>query len=301
MPADPIPLLIHLHIPRNAGSTLGRVLRLKLGFWPPSHLLHHFRTLGFYRLAGFQQRLDAIEALSVGDRRRVRLFEAHAGFGVHERLPQPWAYLTMLREPIDRAVSVFYYQRQHDRIPDDMTLEQFVLHADPQRVWWVDNAQVRYLAGTGGTIVDVARGQCTQTMLDVAIERLEEAFAFVGIVERFDESLVLLRRTFNWRGCYYVASNVTKRRRWTQELQTTELALLNEHNELDRELYRYAKLLLERRVAEAGASFAGELAHFRLRNKRLARWIGPTQRILSAGRQSIMKLVLGRTELRKPQ
>ena len=301
MPADPIPLLIHLHIPRNAGSTLGRLLRLKLGFWPPSHLLHHFRTLGFYRLSGFQQRLDAIEALSVADRRRVRLFEAHAGFGVHERLGQPSTYLTMLREPIDRAVSVFYYQRQHARIPDDMTLEQFVLHADPQRVWWVDNAQVRYLAGTGGDIVDVARGQCTRTMLDVAIERLDEAFAFVGIVEQFDESLVLLRRTFNWRGCYYVASNVTKRRRRTQELPSAAIALLDEHNELDSELYRHAKSLLERRVAEAGTSFARELAHFRSRNKRHARWIGPTQRILSAGRPSIMKLVLGRTGRRMGQ
>jgi hypothetical protein len=301
MPADPIPLLIHLHIPRNAGSTLGRVLRLKLGFWPPSHLLHHFRTLGFYRLAGFQQRLDVIEALSASDRRRVRLFEAHAGFGLHERLPQPSTYLTMLREPIDRAVSVFYYQRQHDRIPDDMTLEQFVLNADPQRVWWVDNAQVRYLAGTGGKIVDVARGQCTRTMLDVAIERLEEVFAFVGIVEQFDESLVLLRRMFDWRGCYYVASNATKRRRRTEELQSAELALLNEHNELDCELYRYAKSLFQRRVEEAGSSFQRELAQFALRNNRHARWIGPTQWILSVGWQSIMKLVLGRTGRRKPQ
>ncbi len=151
-----------------------------------------------------------------------------------------------------------------------MTLEQFVLHSDPQRIWWVDNAQVRYLAGTGGDIVDVPRGECTRTMLDVAIERLEEAFAFVGIVEQFDESLVLLRRTFDWRGCYYVASNVTKRRRRTEELQSAELALLNEHNELDCELYRHATSLLERRVAEVGASFARELAQFRLRNKRHA-------------------------------
>ncbi|MEE9131582.1 MAG: hypothetical protein V3T84_16325 [Phycisphaerales bacterium] len=110
------------------------MLRLKLGFWPPSHLLHHLWTLGFYRLAGFRRRLDAIEALSAGN------------------------------------------------------------------------------------IVDVARGQCTRTMPDVAIERLEEAFTFVGIVEQFDESLVLLRRMLNWRGCYYVASNVTKRRRRTQRV-----------------------------------------------------------------------------------
>ncbi len=79
MPADPIPLLIHLHIPRNAGSTLGRVLRLKLGFWPPSHLLHHFRTLGFYRLAGFQQRLNAIEALSAGRQSIMKLVLGRTG------------------------------------------------------------------------------------------------------------------------------------------------------------------------------------------------------------------------------
>ncbi len=94
-----------------------------------------------------------------------------------------------------------------------MTLQQFALAADPQRVWWVDNAQVRYLAGTAGEIVDVPLGQCTRTMLDVAIERLDQSFAFVGIVEQFEASIVLLRRTLNWRGCYYVASNTN--RKWS--------------------------------------------------------------------------------------
>ena len=295
MVGDTTPLLIHLHIPRNAGSTLGRLLRLKLGFWPPTNLLHHVQTLGYYRLDGFERRLAAIRAMSQSARQRVRLFEAHAGYGLHEQLPQPSIYLTMLREPIDRAVSVFYYQRQHARIPDDMTLDQFVLAADPQRVWWVDNAQVRYLAGTDGEIVAVPHGQCTRTMLDVAIERLDQAFAFVGIVEQFEASIVLLRRLLNWRGCYYVASNTTKHRRGIQELQESELALLNEHNELDCELYRHAKSLFEGRVEEAGSSFQRELAQFSLRNKGHAKWIGPVQKVLPVGWNVIMKLGPGRT------
>lgn len=289
------PLLIHLHIPRNAGSTLGRLLRMKLGFWPPANLLHHAQTLGFYRLEGFERRLATIGAMSKNAQRRVRLFEAHAGYGLHERLPQPSIYLTMLREPIDRAVSVYYYQLQHARIPDDMTLQQFVVTADPQRVWWVDNAQVRYLAGTDGKIVDVPHGQCTRTMLDVAIERLDQAFAFVGIVEQFEASIVLLRRTLNWRGCYYVASNMAKNRRQIHELQDSELAILTELNELDTELYGHASSLFQRRVEEAGSSFQRELAQFIVRNKRHAKWIGPVHKSVLAGRKVIMKLTLGRT------
>ena len=65
MAGETTPLLIHLHIPRNAGSTLGRLLRLKLGFWPPANLLHHAQTLGFYRLAGFEQLVESVQRDSI--------------------------------------------------------------------------------------------------------------------------------------------------------------------------------------------------------------------------------------------
>ena len=73
------PLLIQLHIPRYSGSTLGRLLRLKLGFWPPANLLYYFQTLGFYRIEGFERPLAAIGVMSQSARQRLRLFEAHAG------------------------------------------------------------------------------------------------------------------------------------------------------------------------------------------------------------------------------
>ena len=57
--------------------------------------------------------------------------------------------------------------------------------------------------------LDTPFGACTSDMLERAKRHIEERFSFVGITERFDESLVLLRRTFAWKPPYYVAANVT--------------------------------------------------------------------------------------------
>lgn len=288
-------LLIHLHLPRNAGTTLGRMLRLRLGLWPPSSIIHHSATLGMYQVKDYRRRLEAINGLPQRLRSRVRLFEAHAGFGLHEHLPEPSTYVTVLREPIDRALSVYYYQRQHRRIPEDMTLEDFVLRGDPQRVWWVDNAQVRYLAGNGGTIVDVERGRCTRAMLDIAIERLEQNFAFVGLLDRFEESVVLLRRVFGWRGCYYVHSNPTKVRKHAIELAPSQRQLLSEHNELDAELYQFAADKFQSVLDEAGDDFTRDLNRFRRGNARYNVCFGGIQRRLPAVRRALSKLKLIRS------
>ncbi len=276
----PPPLLIHLHIPRNAGTTLGRLLRMKLGLWPPSGALHHHRTLGFYRLGDYERRLAAIAALSPAKRRQVRLFEAHAGWGLHERLPQPSVYVTLLREPVDRAVSVYYHLREAGAIPPEMTLEAFVLEGEPRRIWWVDDAQVRYLAGRGGSIVDVKRGRCTRAMLDTACERLG-SMALAGITERFDESVLLLGRAMGWRRGCYASANATRGRPPVEELPPSTLDLLRASNQLDLALYDHARRRHEERVAALGAPFREELRRFVAANARCGPWLGRAQKLLA--------------------
>lgn len=119
MPNNSLPLLIHFHIPRTGGTTVGRMLKLKTGFWPLARLIHHSRTLGYYQIEGYEERLKKITSLPENQQTDVRLFEAHAGFGLHELLPQPSEYLTMFREPIDRAVSVYYYMQKKKVISPD--------------------------------------------------------------------------------------------------------------------------------------------------------------------------------------
>jgi hypothetical protein len=295
--SDARPLLIHLHIPRNAGTTLGRILRLKLLMSPPTGLLSPRLTLGYFSLGGYENRLRRIEALPRRRRKRIRLFEAHAGWGLHELLPEPSIYLTMLREPVDRAVSVYWHRREGGTLPPQMTLGEYVCHGDVQRIWWVDNAQVRYLAGEGGRIVDVPVGRCTRTMLDVAAERLEQ-FAFVGASERFDASIVLLRRLLGWRGCRYVPANATGGRPRVDEIDVATLALLREHNELDSVLYRQALRRFEERVGALGEAFRRELALFSASNERYARGAGRALGVVLRGRALLRR---GRARGPQPQ
>lgn len=276
------PLLIHLHIPRNAGTTLGRMLRVKIGSWPPDRLLRHRLLLGFYGRGDWERRLALIEALPPRRRRRVRLFEGHFGWGLHDRLPRPSMYLTMLREPVDRALSVYYHLRQAGHLAPGVTLEEFAGDgADPQRVWWIDNAQVRYLAGEQGRIVDVPRGCCTRAMLDVALERLRAENVFFGLTEHFDASMVLLRRTLGWRSCHHVPANAAGGRRAVSEVDPAVIERLVALNALDAQLYVRAAGLFSERLGAGGEPVRRELARYPVANRRHALWMGPVQRALA--------------------
>ena len=115
------PLLIHLHIPKNAGTTLSRMVKIGLLLRPPTNLLREQSTLGMYSTPGTDARVEAIARLPERRRARVRFFEAHCGWGVHERLPRECAYFTLLREPNKRTLSVFGFEGEGARHPS-MTL-----------------------------------------------------------------------------------------------------------------------------------------------------------------------------------
>ena len=284
------PPLIHLHIPKNAGTTLSRLIKLKLGFWPPSHLLRHQQVLGYYSL-NHQRRMRKLSALTPAQARRVRFVEAHAGYGIHEHLAVPAEYVTLLRDPIDRTLSVHAYQRQHNRIAPDLSIDDWIETDDHQRIWHVDNAQVRYLAGERGAIVDVARGQVTPMMLDVAIERLNEHFALVGVTEAFDASVILLRRLMGWKHCRYGTSNVTRQRRRMEDLPEATLDRLREVNELDLRLHDYARQRLDERIAAEGPGFQRELEALRADQAQYGARRANRFRILGVGRKFRRRLL----------
>ncbi len=271
----PEPILIHLHIPKNAGTTLSRMIKLRLLLRPPTNLLHHSQTLGLYNVGNYRRRLGRIDALSDRAKARIRFFEAHAGFGLHGSLPRPARYMTMLREPTSRVLSVYSFRKQMGRIPADMPLSEFLEHDDVHRVWWIDNAHVRYLAGEQGDILDVPLGQCQPHHLETAKQRLAEEVFFFGLVERFDESVCLLFRALGWRPATYVTGNVTQRRLAMEEVDEPTRRRIVELNALDIELHRFACELFERRVAQAGPTFADEVAAYRRRVARAQRLVRP--------------------------
>ncbi len=295
MPDEHHPLLIHLHIPKNAGTTLSRLIKLRLASWPPAHWLHHSSVLGCYNVRGpVNARFDAIANLSDANKQRMRFFESHAAFGVHERLPQPSKYFTLLRDPIARTCSMYDFMLQDNKRAQKMTLEHFCSDKWFWPMFAVDNAQVRYLAGEQGELPTTPFGEVTRVMLDTAKQRLAEDFLLVGTIDKFDESVVLLRRALNCKPLYYARSNVTKQRTDRESIPESTMDRIREINELDLELLDFARDLMQQRIDAEGESFTKKLAEYKRNNTARAKRLAPLFKALPALRSVAQRLRLVR-------
>lgn len=285
--------LIHLHIPKNAGTTLSRMLKLGILLRPPTNLFRRLDTLGHYTVVPWERKVERIRALPPHRKAHVRFFEAHCGWGVHEPLGMPARYYTMLREPVDRALSVYYHLKRIGDIPAETTLEQFISREPPERVWYVDNAQVRILCGREGQIDQRPLGTCTPDMLDLARERLE-GFIAVGLLERFDESAALLVRRLGWHMPWYIRSNVTGGRKAASEIPESVRARLVELNQLDTALHRYGAELFERQLSAAGEGFPSYLGRFKRRSSLLTRTLGSALEWATDVKRSVRRRIRAR-------
>jgi hypothetical protein len=118
----------------------------------------------------------------------LRAVVGHFWFGLHAFLTQDFLYVTFLREPVARDLSLFHHLVYHYGY--DGSLDDFV--SDPP-VREVDNDQIRRLSGCNPGI-----GRCDDQILDRAKQHLADHFGMVGLTERFDESLILIKRKLGW-------------------------------------------------------------------------------------------------------
>lgn len=262
------PTVIFLHIGKTAGTTMRRVLRRQ--FPGSATLLIRNREIkerapeaeGLRR----EQTLEFFAQMPEEQRGRARLILAHTVFGLHEHVPGPSTYITLLRDPVALTISQYHYVVRNSNHPlhaeataDGMTLETYTRSG---RALEADNSQVRAISGD----LDTPFGGCTFEMLERAKRNVEEHFAFVGFTERFDESLVLLGRVFGWKHLYYVAANVTPQASKEPVSARTRRAI-EDLNALDAELYAWAQQRFDS-ATQAIPSFDVDLSRFRRNNRR---------------------------------
>jgi hypothetical protein len=213
------------------------------------------------------------------------MFKGHMLFGLHEILPQPATYVTVLREPIDRVISAFYFMRSYVLHPaywqfrrENWTLEDFVRRSRRE------NVQSKILAGAE------YNSPCTEEILEQAKENLFRYFSVVGLSEHFEESLALMKLRFGWKLERYSSFNVTRARPKKRDLPQPTLDLIAEKNAFDLALYEYAAKLFEdavnKNAAEVG-TIARDLEAARARTQ------GPLSSALfsiwAAGRKAISR------------
>jgi hypothetical protein len=264
-------VVLYLHIPKAGGTTLSDWLFNQLRAPAPEGIEGEEAKLLsgiYYYPSGYVKgpAPEALERIRVAlGRDDLRAVFGHFPFGLHGRLTRPSTYLTMLRDPVSRVVSLYNFQRlleermgEHEgvRLPTEMSIEDFVREPPYKEI---DNGQMRRISG-----LDAGVGHCSDVMLQAAKENLRKYFSVVGITERFDETLVLLARTFGWsQELLYYPRNVTVAGTHSSRLPGATIDLIRERNAYDIELYQFGMQLLEEAIAAQGQDFVTELERFR--------------------------------------
>jgi len=246
------PLIIFLHLPKTAGTTLARIID------------RQYDSIAILSLYGSMLG-EELATIPQNQMDRLRIVTGHLYFGAHAFSSRPGTYVTMLREPIDRVISHYYFVRHEPSnylydLARKMSLKEFVESCGKQEP---NNDQTRLLAGRGHT---VRFGICSDEMLDIAKRNLTEHFAVVGISEEFDRSLILMKRILGWRNPFYSKQNVGQHRPRKEDIPLETLRVIETHNTLDIELYRYAKELFQEEIRVQGESFDLETQRFRKLN-----------------------------------
>ena len=234
------PTVIFLHITKTAGTTLARVAQQQ--YPSPTFLRsdHDFDA--------FEARLAS---MADAEKRTIDCLFGHMAFGLHRWLPRPAVYVTMLREPIDRVISHYYYALHasdhplHQRVVDErMTLQEYVESGILDEL---NDGQVRRLSGARDATIPY--GAVPRELLDVAKCNLREHFTAVGLTESFDASLLLFSRALGWTDVHYVTLNVTPHRPSRSRLPGQIRQLIERYNALDTELYEYARGMFREQLA----------------------------------------------------
>lgn len=243
--------LIFFHIQRTAGTTLDMIIR------------RHFKPNASVQLDVNQdpQCVGKFIHLPEKERGEVRYLEGHMPFGLHNYLPCSSAYITLLRDPVDRAISEYYGITRG--LQD--SLHRF--NSDSRAT---SNWQTRCISGLQwGDLLD-GFSPAPDNILEVAKANLQKHFLLVGLTDRLDEFLILLKKAFGWKikDILYTRQKVRRRPRRPRknEISNETAKLIAERNQLDIQLYEFAKRKFEERIRQQGFLFKWELLILRLCN-----------------------------------
>ncbi len=244
---------VFLHIPKSAGTTIRTIISREYGS----------RSVVYYEpeTEHFEYR-DAPQAYLRGrlDEGGIRLITGHLRYGIHEFLHAPCRYFTLLRDPVERALSEYFYAYAYPQhryqakiLSGEMSFADF-LDAD---TIFVGSTITHFLSGESPGL---------HTSAEVSLTNLRRSITAVGTSERFDESMLLIAKDFGWAPPLYLPRNVTRlddrqaehRMRVREEVGT----LLRAKFALDYQVYDAANELMSHRILRLGGGFRDAAENF---------------------------------------
>ena len=258
--------LIFIHLPKTGGMTLRNILYLQ------------YAKESIFEIWGNQANgLSAFFSLSNEEKANLSCLLGHMSFGFHEYLPGQSRYITILRHPVGRLISEYRHMARTPNQPRTWqvpgphlkSLEDYLAYRVESHSL---NIQTRLIGG----YVDIDSPNLPfdplpEDALERAKQNLRNKFIVVGVTERFEESILLMKMELGWRG------SILSRRRNTSALPSGSSAGVSPEtreriakvSEPDMELYQLACELQAEKVQAQDENFQSELKRFQNANRRI--------------------------------
>ncbi len=225
-------MLVYIHIPKTAGSTINAILMRNFG-----EGYFHFHT---DRNGDFLSDVEVMDMIN-SFQPRAQVISGHDIRPLDSTTSKSLglSYFTFIRHPIKRAISLYHYERARtnknhiSQFPFDEYVNQRIKQDKSISNWQTYN------------IVESGK-------FEDAIDILEN-FMMVGVVEKFDISLIILKKYLQkpYFNINQKPVNISQKKIVSFEtLPKQILEQLTELNQEDLKLYDYANKRLEKEAAK---------------------------------------------------
>ena len=269
------PVLVFIHFLKTGGTTLNHIMFRKFPRKKVFHIRSHLHRETF---------------LQMSDEKRSEFdyITGHVPACIHNFISRPCRYIILLREPLERAISDYYFilafvqHHQHERYNrEKVTLEEHLRKkpgSTPGIIKLLLYPKLEFLPDI--PIMEKWRDFESYTMNEMIEEgkrKLRQDFFQVGILDRFGEFVFLLSRRLKWKLPYYHIANRNSSRPRADARNTIDTGLLSyfyEANRVEYQLYEYACSLFAAQWSESGIS-GPAVSCYRMMNHFLNPFLNP--------------------------
>jgi hypothetical protein len=243
----------------------------------------------------------------------------HYPFGLHRHFDGDYHYITMLRHPVKRVLSQYYFGKSKyhgDTVRRKFTDSQLI--NDITRKMPLEDVMTYPIINSSMTLLIGGEFELYQAQSDliraydghgplperlpVPIEVLQRAkanltqhFAVVGLTEQFDASLLLYKHFLGWSNVYYETRNITKPHPQRSQLSADALSHIEQCCALDIELYTHAVSLFEaQKTAYGFDALTHDVTQFQARNRWASQLIGLNNRFRQSAAFQLLRRLAGK-------